>query len=229
MPPAPGGGDAPSSSGAVAGLAREVDALRRTLDGLDGLPERVEELGTLVARLSDTVATLLSRPGPRPAPSWLSAPIEPAMLAELLDGLCAWLHTVYLRYPDAVVTLPECWLYHPEVVEELLWLMHAWLAAYQGETASVQAAGDWHDRQRPGVVRRIKTQAGSCSLLRHVTRPDRDQYPSGAVPVPGVDAVASIATWWATGRDDPAPEPTTPRAQAATAAGAGAARNGAPR
>ncbi|MGD9528090.1 MAG: hypothetical protein AB7L91_18790, partial [Dehalococcoidia bacterium] len=189
VPPAPGGGDGAAAGGALAGLAREVDALRRTLDGLDGLPARVEELSTLVARLSDTVATVLSRPEPRPAPSWLSAPTDPAVLAELLDELCAWLHAIYLRYLDAGVTLPECWLYHPEVVEELLWLMHAWLAAYQGETASVQAAGDWHDRQRPGVVRRIKTHAGSCSLIKHVTRPDRDQFPTGATPVPGVDAV----------------------------------------
>ena len=58
-----------------------------------------------------------------------------------------------------------------------------------------------------------------------------DQYPSGAVPVPGIhspdgvdgiDSVASIATWWAARRDEPAPEPAT-RPQTA------AARNGAPR
>lgn len=216
VPPAPASrrsGGADESPGAVAGLAREVDALRRALGELTGLPGRVDDLTATVSRLSDTVAAALSRPGPKPAPSWLSAPADPAGLGELLDGLCAWLHVVLLRYPDAVVALPECWLYHPDVVEELVWLMHAWLDAYQGQTASVQAAGDWHDRQRPGVVRRIKAQAGSCSLLRHVTRPDRDQRPAGAVPVPGTDAVASIADWWAQRRDEPAPEPA-PRASA---------------
>ncbi|MGD9528649.1 MAG: hypothetical protein AB7V44_17835 [Pseudonocardia sp.] len=221
-PPGPDGGGEPVPASAVAGLAREVDALRRAVAELDGLPERVDGLHGVVTRLTDTVASVLSRPGPKPAPSWLSAPTDREQLAEVLEGLCGWLHAVYLRYSDAVVTLPECWLYHPDVVEELLWLMHAWLAAYQGETASVQAAGDWHDRQRPGVVRRIKTLAGSCSLIKHVTRPDRDQYPTGAVPVPGVDAVASIAGWWALARDDAAPEPA-PRPQASVA------RNGAPR
>ena len=70
---------------------------------------------------------------------------------------------MFLRYPDGVAVLPECWLWHPDVVEELLWLMHAWRAAYEGRGASVQLAGDWHDRQRPGVVRRVRTAVGSCS------------------------------------------------------------------
>lgn len=225
VPPAPGpagrGGEAPAD--ALAGLAREVDTLRRALGELDGLPTRVDDLTALVVRLTDTVGAALSRPGPRPAPSWLSAPADTAVLGDMLDGLCAWLHTVYLRYPDGVVALPECWLYHPDVVEELLWLMHAWLAAYQGETASVQAAGDWHDRQRPGAVRRIKAQAGGCSLIKHMTRPDRNQHPTGAVPVPGADAVASIATWWAQHRDEPAPEPA-PRPPAAPHARNGGSR-----
>jgi len=50
---------------------------------------------------------------------------------------------MYLRYPDAAATLPDCWLWHPDLVEELLWLSHAWTAAYQGPDASVALAGDW--------------------------------------------------------------------------------------
>ena len=94
------------------------------------------------------------------------------LVEQVLGELCAWLHAIFLRYPDGAVALPVCWLYHPDVIEELLWLMHAWCAAYQGKGASVQLAGDWHDRQRPGVVRRIKSGAGSCSIERHQTRPD---------------------------------------------------------
>jgi hypothetical protein len=33
------------------------------------------------------------------------------------------LHTIFLRYPDGAGALPECWLYHPDVVEELTWLL----------------------------------------------------------------------------------------------------------
>ena len=96
---------------------------------------------------------------------------------------------------------------HPDAVEELLWLMHAWRAAYQSRGASVQLAGDWHDRQRPGVVRRLRTAVGSCSRERHQTRVGWNTTPQGAVPVPSVDAVHLIAWWWAGARDQPAPEP----------------------
>jgi hypothetical protein len=90
--------------------------------------------------------------------------------------------------------------------------MHAWLAAYHGDTASVAAAADWHDRYRPGVVRRLHTYARTrggapCSLEQHQTRPDWDQYPVGATPVPGVEELLPIAGWWTHYRADPAPEP----------------------
>ncbi|QNG55629.1 hypothetical protein H6H00_15460 [Pseudonocardia petroleophila] len=194
---------------ALAGLAREVDGLRRAVDPLRAVGGRVDDLARLVAQLADTVTALSQRPGPAPAPSWLMVPADPAVVERVLVELCAWLHAIFLRYPDAAGALPPCWLWHADVVEELLWLMHAWCAAYQGKGASVQLAGDWHDRQRPGVVRRIKQNAGSCSIERHQTRPGWDHRPTGATPVPGNDAVGVIAGWWAVRRDDPAPEPAT--------------------
>jgi len=207
--PAAGGGAGAefARADALAGLAREVEGLRRAVDPLREVPGRLDDLARLVAQLTDTVTALSRRPGPAPAPSWLMAPADPAVVERVLTELCAWLHAIYLRYPDGAAALPECWLNHADVVEELLWLMHAWCVAYQGKTASVQLAGDWHDRQRPGVVRRIRGSAGSCSVERHQTRPDWDQHPTGAAPVPGVDTVGSIAAWWADRRDDPAPEP----------------------
>jgi hypothetical protein len=216
-PAVTGGGDggpewAPAD--ALFGLAREVEALRRTVDPLRdahaGLDAKHEELVGVVGQLTDYVTALTARPGPAPSPSWLLAPTDPDTVERMLAELRAWLYAVFLRYPDGASALPECWLYHPDVVEELTWLMHAWCLANQGKTASVQSAGDWHDRQRPGVVRRIRDGAGSCSIERHQTRPDRDQYPAGAVPVSGITDPAVIARWWATRRDDPAPEPAPP-------------------
>lgn len=211
--PGPAGGGGPGAefagADALAGLAREVEGLRRAVDPLRDVGGRVDDLARLVAQLTDTVTALAHRPGPAPAPSWLMAPTDADVVERTLVELCAWLHAIYLRYSDGAAALPECWLYHADVVEELLWLMHAWCTAYQGRTASVQAAGDWHDRQRPGVVRRIRSSVGSCSIERHQTRPDWDQHPTGAAPVPGIDTVGSIAAWWATHRDDPAPEPAT--------------------
>ncbi|MPZ67344.1 MAG: hypothetical protein GEU83_18190 [Pseudonocardiaceae bacterium] len=191
-----------ASATALAGLAHEVEALRRAVDPLRQLPGRVDELAKLLARVADELADHTARSGPPTAPSWLMLPVDPDTARQVLAELTAWMGAVYLRYPDAAASLPDCWLWHPDVVEELLWLMHAWCAAYQGPAASVSLVGDWHDRYRPGVVRRIKTTAGTCSLENH-PRPDRDHS-----TVPVAEAVEPIAGWWARHRDQPPPGPT---------------------
>ncbi len=196
-----------ASADAVAGLASEVERMRRAVDPLREIPGRVDALAGLVTRLADTVAALAARPGPTPAPSWLLLPADETAAAQLIDELSAWMRTVHLRYPDAVTALPECWLWHPDIVEELLWLMHAWCNAYQGKGASVALAGDWHDRQRPGVVRRIRQAGGSCSKERHMTRPGWDRLPEGPPVLPGVEAAPLIAAWWGPNRESAAPEP----------------------
>lgn len=194
-----------ASAAAVAGLAQEVDALRRAVDPLRQLPGRVDELAKLLARVADELADHTAHAGPVATPTWLMLPDDPTTAARVLAELSGWMSRVYLRYGDAAASLPECWLWHPDVVEELLWLMHAWAAAYQGPAASVALAGDWHDRYRPGVVRRIKTTAGTCSIDNH---PPRDGRDTGAPEAPLGEAVEAIAAWWGAHRDQPAPEPT---------------------
>lgn len=197
----------PGEGGALARLAGQVDTLRRQVAELEPIPDQVGELGRLVGQLSEALAAVTARRRIPAAPSWLLAPTDTAETRRLLDELCGWAQAVFLRYPDAAKVLPECWLWHPEVVEELLWLMHAWLAAYQGPAASVGAAGDWHDRQRPGVVNRIRKEVGSCSIERHQTRPGWSAPGGAALPVPGTDHVEEIARWWAGQRDQGPPEP----------------------
>jgi hypothetical protein len=197
-------GSAYASAGAVAGLAREIEALRRDLRRLREVPARLEELAELVAQLAEATATTTAA-GAVGAPSWLDLPTEVETAQAVLAELIRWLEVVYLRYPDAAQGLPDCWLWHPDVVEELLWLMHAWLAAYRDENAPVSLAGDWHDRYRPGVIRRINALAGRCSLENHQPR-DGQPLPDGPV-VPVAAAAEQIATWWATSRTDPPPEP----------------------
>ncbi|GAY11648.1 hypothetical protein [Pseudonocardia sp. N23] len=194
-------------SGPVAGLARLVDGLRRDIDPLTGLPGRVEELAEVLARLSETVASIATRRNAGPAPSWLLAPANPEDTTSILEDLAAWMGAIYLRYPDGAAVLSDCWAWHPDVVEELVWLMHAWSAAYQGPAASVALAGDWHDRQRPGVVRRIRQNVGSCSIERHQTRAGRAPLTATAPTVPAAGQLAQLAAWWATARDSAPPEP----------------------
>lgn len=185
---------------AVAGVASEVEALRRVVDPLAG---RIDELAAMTAELMDRTRQLGARPTARAMPSWLVAPADLDIVRDVLAELDAWLRTVFLQYPDGSTALPECWLWHPGVVEELLWLMHTWLAAYQGEKASAALVGDWHDRYRPGVVHRIKTQAGTCSMEAHLPEALERQYRKRRP-----DASTLIAEWWANQRDAPAPEPS---------------------
>jgi hypothetical protein len=129
----------------------------------------------------------------------------------LLSKLNAWVAGIYLRYNDAR-SLPVCWMWHPDIVEELLWLHLAWLAAHSPDAAT-SAVGDWHDRQRPGVVRRVNGYASACSLGAH--RPGGDRHTTLVPTV--VDASDAIAGWWTTNRDEPAPEPTEEQLAAAAA------------
>ena len=107
----------------------------------------------------------------------------------------SWLDLVYLRFPDAA--LPSCWLWHPAVVEELLWLRRSWLEAFTGRTAAIFRVADWHDRQRPGVVARIRAlDGGMCSLDQHARGAEQDRRPA---TVPIADGRRAIAAWWTSG------------------------------
>jgi hypothetical protein len=188
----------------VAGLAREVEQLQRRIAGLAHLPGRVDRLAGTVTELADTLAGGAPARPSQVAPSWLDIEAADAAAATgVLTRLAGWISGVYLRYSDAR-HLPECWLWHPDVVEELLWLHAAWISAYDPE-APPTAVGDWHDRQRPGVVARVKDYAGMCSLDEHR---EGGHAHRGAPAAPMSDAVPAIAAWWATRRDQPAPPPT---------------------
>jgi hypothetical protein len=243
------GGGGGSIDPAVAGLAREVDALRREVRAGAELPEQVADLANTVSALADEIAAHAGRAGKTAPPlSWLDLHAshtdaaddqhtaedratggedEPGErdlvdVEQVLAGLVSWVGRIFLRYPDAAAKLPECWCWHPEILEELLWLAAAWYAAY-GPGGSVALVGDWHDRYRPGVTRRIGGYAGDCSLSAHLTR---DIHPAddgagdagvagGAVTDQG--DIAQIAAWWAAGMPGTGPNPTLSQLDAAAA------------
>lgn len=213
---------------AVAGLARSVETLTRDVAAMktglqqtasktavSRLNDAVAALGNTVASFEDLLTRLAAKPGSsrgeasdssdlQPVRSWLRLPEhDEATVEAVLSELLPWMEATYLRYATARETLPPCWLWHPEIVEELLWLMDAWTAAYEGEEASNKLVGDWHDRQRPGVTRRIGEYAPSCDVLAH-----RDGAEQRAVAVPLAADADPFVTWWATGRDANGPAPT---------------------
>jgi hypothetical protein len=202
----PPNGHEPDQAAAVSGLAREVEALRRRQEQLDGLSGKLRNLARTVQTLAAEVQAITTPTKSGDATgcrSWLAAPVDSAAVRPVLDELVGWVAGVLLHYSDARAALPECWLWHPDIVEELLWLMTAWQAAYAAETATVFQAADWHDRYRPGVVKRIKTASGACSLEKH-TEPQNPEPPLMDEPTR-----ERIAAWWA-GADPrgPAPAPT---------------------
>ncbi|MBN9799272.1 hypothetical protein DMP15_18685 [Pseudonocardia sp. UM4_GMWB1] len=189
----------PDHDDQLTALARAHERTDRRVEKLTG---QVHALAHEVTRVADTLAGTGDGTGPPPVRSWLLAD-DPAAAGQDLADLCEWLTAVYLHYPDAA--LPACWMWHPAVVEELTWLRGAHSAAYSGPDASWARVGDWHDRHRPGVVRRIAAVANTCDLDLH--RPgQRAHQPPQAAPL-GY-AAAEIAAAWTLDRRHPDPNST---------------------
>ena len=189
----PGGG----TEERLTALARDCERNNRRLRDHETM------LTDLTSAYADLAAQLEDNPERQPPQSWLREG-GPAGAADTLTDLVGWLARVYLQYPGAA--LPSCWLWHPWVVEELLWLRHAHHAAYTGPAASIAKAADWHDRHRPGVLRRIAHGAGNCELLLHTEGGDATR-PTPTPPL--ASAVDDIAAW-AAARPGTAPPVPTP-------------------
>lgn len=182
----------------VVGLARTVERHGRRIGELDRL------LRQLAGELAEVAAQLVPDAEAQPAVrSWLLADHPERAVADLAD-LVEWTRRVYLRFPDAV--LPACWLWHPEVIEELWWLRCAHAEAYHPREGTWGRVGDWHERQRPGVARRIRAAAGTCELSLH-TRGGPHARPATTAPL--AEHAAPLALAWTTDPLAPRPEPTT--------------------
>lgn len=153
----------------VTALAGQLDRLRQGHEDLDGRHTETRKAADAGLRVAREALALVQRVGqstapagdaeeeeeeaPKPLLCVLSIlPGQEEELAEELESLASWLAQVYLRYEDA--RLPECWAWHTAAVEELLTLQTMWEIGYRLRP-NPQAVADWHDRYRPGVVRRL--------------------------------------------------------------------------
>ena len=193
-------GQHPAPDPRTVALGREVERIARRQVALD---QEQAELDGLVRRLAEDVAVLIPATNEDEEPaalrSWLAAD-DPAQARTDLGELSEWIERVYLRFSDA--DLPSCWAWHPAVVEELWWLRHAHRGAFEGRGASWREVGDWHDRQRPGVVRRVRAALADCDLARHTADGDRQQPPPTA---PLAQHLGQIAQHWTAHRVTPTP------------------------
>jgi hypothetical protein len=190
-------------------------ALERAFRKLEKVDERVTQLAEVVLAVAEreTVGETSDKPSKVAGPgvrSWLLAD-DPEQADADLDDLTVWVWRVYLWFPDA--WLSSCWLWHPEVIEELWWLRVAHAEAFEPPTGSTLRVGDWHDRQRPGVARRVRSVLTKCELSRHAPvngRPVDITPPSPPALARHAPAVALV---WSAGADLDAvraagPEPT---------------------
>ena len=182
--------ETPPPDPAFVAIGRTVDRAVRRLDALETLVRTLAENTAAQRGTRPGGSTKGDEPGVR---SWLLAD-DVQQAIDDIGELIGWLGRVYLRFYRA--ELSTCWLWHPDVVEELWWLRCAHADAYASETGSWLRVGDWHDRQRPGVMARVNAELGQCSLLRHVAR---NGHPADVVepsPVPMADHVLAVATAW---------------------------------
>jgi hypothetical protein len=172
-------------------------AVQRALRRIDAVDKNVLQLAADVTALGGRLASADDeQDGGVPAVrSWLLADDSDQAAADLAD-LVEWVARVYLRFSRA--QLSSCWLWHPEVVEELWWLRCAHADAYDPENGSWLRVGDWHDRQRTGVERRVNALLGKCSLSRHTERNGRPADITEPARPPMADHHAAIATTWTT-------------------------------
>ena len=165
------------------------------------LPGRVEALETDVATLAEGYLRLTRQRDPSRVRSFLQETDEEGARL-LLEDLAGWIGKVWVQYPDG--QLPDCWLYHPPIVEELVACMGVHRACFR-QGGTWQAFADWHARYRPATAERIRKYAPSCTLDLHHAG---EQFDPADVPsVPRLQDISLVAAQWiATGT---APYPTS--------------------
>lgn len=143
--------------GAFRSFGQELERVNRRVTDLDDL------LATLARDVTAINETLEDAKG-QATVSWLML-ADPVAAVAVLGDLAVWCEEVYLRYDDAA--LPACWLWHAGLVEELLTLRQGHADAFHSKSRSAAKALDWHERYRPGVVKRLLETVRDCDLSKH--------------------------------------------------------------
>jgi len=137
----------------VAEVRTQVDQAATDLQGLAALPgavsdlhDRVERIGELageVQDLADVVERLAEEPTDQPRVIDL-AHIAPDERAHRLTELAEWLRdVVYPGWPWVQERLRPCWILHPGIVNDVLYLRAAYTAAYEDPAGRAHHAADW--------------------------------------------------------------------------------------
>lgn len=186
------------------------DRVASLAGGQDRLTRLVDAHSVTIEDLGETVMKLWAKEGgpggeakgdaAPPRVCWMTLS-DPDLAPQVMEDLVTWLQQVYVQYRNPP---PACWGWHPDIIEELLALRHTHWAAYS-DKAPPQAANDWHEKDLPGVVKRIAAAVTKAHTL--------DGHCGGnpPVPLPLPGSAARVAVVWAQRGEDwsfTGPEPT---------------------
>ena len=191
------------------GWPAQVDALRRQVEPLTGLRERVDDLAGLLAELTETVTALTARRGPTPCPSWLVLPTDDELArrgARRARRLARTASTC--ATPTRAQGAAGVLVLAPRRRRGTA-LADARLAGRLPGHRRVGRAGRRLARPPPARRRPPACAAASGPARSRPTRPAKaGPGETGGPPiVPGVEALPVIAQWWGPCRHEDAPEP----------------------
>ena len=156
---------------------------RSQQEQINALNAAMDDYDTAIGQIAAEVATLAGAAGDGSgsgsnglAGGWSAYGADPqayqARLADLRTWF-AWAHPVIFFPRNSAREFPACWEEHPGVVEELLALHAAWLAAY-GDGRPNEGRIAWHDRWVGPFLARVDGSYG----LNECRREDRHIEPA---------------------------------------------------
>lgn len=152
----------------ILALAGDIKDLRTQLGDLAGIGAELTALADAVTIVEQKVAALADGEKEQPVRMWDWTTMNMEQAGVAWDTLTHWVDLVLVRQYNVVGAkggddkIPACWYRHPGAVAELAWLCQEWLRIYRSSKGTPGAAGEWHDRWLPGVIRRLLVSLREC-------------------------------------------------------------------
>lgn len=149
----------------ILALAGDIKDLRTQLGDLSGIGEQVTDLADAVSAVEQRLAELAAVEKEQPVRMWDWTTMDKVQANTAWNTLVDWADAVLVRTYNVISakgdadTIPACWYRHPAAVAELSWLCQEWHRIYRTSKGTPGAAGDWHDRWLPGIIKRLRTGA----------------------------------------------------------------------
>lgn len=200
-----------ATAATVEGLVSELAGLRLVTGGLaDGQEKLARMIAEFIARATEPDDEEEEEKPDPDRVEWMTVS-DPAVAVEALVRVRRWVREVWTPYA-AGEELQPCWMWHPDVVADLLACRLAWIAS-TGPKARPLSPADWITRFLEPAAKRVTRSLAEChDGYGHLTRGKR--YDA----TPGDGGARALARWWAETHDRE-PEHPAPGLRIKTAKG----------